>query len=254
MAEQSLPDTSNTSPLRSTHHAPAAGPSRGRRSNPLQSLIRSRTVVPTSAPTYGSCRLTPAGAIAQAYKEQDIRREALAATASADIILPIIPSPSLRHHRQYPYAHRQRSSSLNRLRKKNDPSSLTPEIPTFSISDVVNSFVSRRPSLAHHQRGHAPARSLPRIEPPPIGEVSGALLRHAGSEARSMGSLAGQCTFRELGTARGQVWTSQEKEDKWDDLLERSAWAGGTLHLGAGSTHLASDDIRFSSGTLELET
>jgi len=91
MAEQSLPDTSNTSPLRSTHHAPAAGPSRGRRSNPLQSLIRSRTVVPTSAPIYGSCRLTLAGAIAQAYKEQDIRREALAATASADIILPIIP-------------------------------------------------------------------------------------------------------------------------------------------------------------------
>ncbi|KAF8488886.1 hypothetical protein F5888DRAFT_1750973 [Russula emetica] len=64
-----------------------------------------------------------------------------------------------------------------------------------------------------------------------------------------MGSFAGQCTFGELGTARGQAWTSQEKEDKWDDLLERSARAGGTLHLGVGSTHLASDDIRFSSGT-----
>lgn len=184
-----------------------------------------------------------------------------------------------------------RSSSLqNRLRKKNDPSSSTPEIPTFSISDVVNNFVARRPSLARHQRrhGHAPARSLPRIEPPPTGEVSGALLRRAGSEARSttrrhrrfdpilapvssgqnrdsQGSdstlrplaesgMEGSATFRELGSARGQAWTSQEKEDKWDDLLERSARAGGTLHLGVGSTHLASDDIRFSSGTLELET
>lgn len=187
-----------------------------------------------------------------------------------------------------------RSPSLqNRLRKKNGPtSSPTAEIPTFSISDVVNNFVARRPSLARHQRrhGHAPARSLPRIEPPPTGEVSGALLRRAGSEARSstrrhrrfdpilspvssgqnrdsqgsdstlrpgksdVGGLAGHCTFRELGSGQGQAWTSQEKEDKWDDLLERSARAGGTLHLGVGGTHLASDDIRYSSGTLELET
>jgi hypothetical protein len=617
-------DTSNSSQLRSTHQAPAAGPSRSQRSNPLQSLIRSRAAAPTSAPTYGSGRLTPAGAIAQAYKEQDIRREALAATASADTILPVIPvgaslldafehatfanvksapsdtragnsmdsfvlvdsaqealdygnehSPSvprsvdhsvsvgasrpaksltrkisapLRHglaavnsaearsgqghggegmqtghprgsidsgnlsqrkakrkskslglslntplssngsedvlvdrsgpppsavsmpnstnvlsqskgkekvqekgdagagtrlwrlvkristgglrerfqsagavpppvptipndlsslpntalevqapsentsrgggsdtghgggggngrishsidssdispqsdghlstaaslptethtplqgndassHPRRPslssspqssepttsihffrshssrssfssvvatspppppvpipiHSPVARSSSLrNRLRKKNDPSSSEPDIPTFSISDVVNNFVTRRPSLARHQRRHAPARSLPRIEPPPIEEVSGALLRRAGSEARSttrrhrrfdpilspvssgqnrdsQGSdstlrplasaagsgTAGQCTFRELGSARGQAWSSQEKEDKWDDLLERSARAGGTLHLGVGSTHLASDDIRFSSGTLELET
>jgi hypothetical protein len=615
-------DTSNSSPLRSTQQAPAAGPSRGQRSNPLQSLIRSRATVPTSAPTYGSGRLTPAGAIAQAYKEQDIRREALAATASADTMLPIIPisaslldafehatleqkphaniksapsdtrpgnsmdsfvlvdsaqealchgnehtpgvprsgdhsvsvgasrpaksltrniSAPLRHglaavnsaearsgqghddegmqtghprsnidggdlsqhrakrkskslglslntplsssgpedvsvdrsvppspgesvptstnvlsqskgrekvqekgdagagtrlwrlvkristgglrerfqtqtasaplppvptipkdlsspntvlevqapsestskgggtdtshvgdagnggmshsidssdispqsdghshtasslpteihtslqdndafshprrpslssspqssepttsiHFFRPHSSRSsfssvvttspprppvpipvqspaRSSSLrNRLRKKNDSSSPEPEIPTFSISDVVNNFVARRPSLARHQRRHAPTRSLPRIEPPPIGEVSGSLLRRAGSEARhttrrhrrfdpilspvssaqnrdSQGSdstlrpgTAGQCTFRELGSARGQAWSSQEKEDKWDDLLERSARAGGTLHLGVGSTHLASDDIRFSSGTLELET
>lgn len=609
-------DTSNLSPLQSTHQAPAAGSSRGQRSNPLQSLIRSRTVVPTSAPTYGSGRLTPAGAIAQAYKEQDIRREALAATASADTILPIIPigaslldafehatleqkshanvksAPSdtrpgnsmdsfvlvdsaqeaLRHGNEHSpsvprsgghsvsvspsrpaklltrkisaplrhgpaavsgtearsgqghggegmqtshsrgnidgsdlsqYKGKRKSKSLgmslnsplnssgpddisidhsgesvpnatnvisqskgkekvqekgdagagtrlwrlvkristgglrerfqaanalpppvptmpkdlsslpntvfevqapsestsrggsddtshggdgngrmshsidtsdispqsdghmsteasvptethissqgndafshprrpslssspqsseptpsihffrshssrssfssvvaaspppapvpihppvrspslqNRLRKKHDPSSSTAEIPTFSIADVVNNFVARRPSLARHQRRHAPTRSLPRIEPPPTGEVSGALLRRAGSEARSttrrhrrfdpilspvssgqnrdsQGSdltlrpggsdLAGQCTFRELGSARGQAWTSQEKEDKWDDLLERSARAGGTLHLGVGSTQLASDDIRFSSGTLELET
>lgn len=613
-------DTSNSSPLRSTHQAPAAGPSRSQRSNPLQSLIRSRAAVPTSAPTYGSGRLTPAGAIAQAYKEQDIRREALAATASADTILPIIPvtaslldafehatleqkphanvksalsdtrpgnsmdsfvlvdsaqalchgnehtssvprfgdhsasvsvgrsAKSLTRNISLPLRHglvavngaearsgqgrggediqtghprgningsdlsqrkaKRKSKSLglslntplsssgsedvsvdrsdfpppgesvpssthvlspskgkekvqekgdagagtrlwrlvkristgglrerfqtagavpppvptipndmpntalevqapsestsrgkgsdtghggdgsncgmshsidssdispqsddhlstaasltptplqgndaashpprpslssspqssepttsihffrshssrssfssvvatspppppvpiprhspvrsssvrNRLRKKNDPSPSEPEIPTFSISDVVNNFVARRPSLARHQRRHAPTRSLPRIEPPPIGEVSGALLRRAGSEARSttrrhrrfdpiltpvsseqnrdsQGSdttlrplasagsgMAGQCTFRELGSARGQAWSSQEKEDKWDDLLERSARAGGTLHLGVGSTHLASDDIRFSSGTLELET
>jgi hypothetical protein len=169
----------------------------------------------------------------------------------------------------------------------------SPDIPTFSISDVVNNFVLRRPSLAPRQRRHAPARSLPGIEPPPAGEVSGALLRRAGSEARTTmrknrrfdpilapvssaqnrnshssdstlrplasvgsnsGNLVGRITFRELGSAGGQALTSQEKEDKWDDLLERSARAGGTLHLGAGSALLASDNIRFSSSTFELES
>ena len=169
----------------------------------------------------------------------------------------------------------------------------SPDIPAFSISDVVNNFVLRRPSLARHRVRHAPARSLPRIEPPPVGEVSGALLRRAGSEARSTmrkhrrfdpilapvssgqnrdshgsdstlrppasagsnaGNTVGQFTFRELGSAQGQALTSQEKEDKWDDLLERSARAGGTLHLGTGSSLLPSDNIRFSSTTLELET
>ena len=172
----------------------------------------------------------------------------------------------------------------------------SPDIPTFSISDVVNNFVLRRPSLARHQARqvrHAPARSLPGIEPPPDREVSRALLRRAGSEARSTmrkhrrfdpilapvssgqnrdshgsdstlrppgsvgsnsGSVVERFTFRELGSARGEVLTSQEKEDKWDDLLERSARAGGTLHLGVGSSRLASDNLRFSSSSLELET
>lgn len=37
--------------------------------------------------------------------------------------------------------------------------------------------------------------------------------------------------------------TDQEKADKWNDLLARSARAGGTLHLDAGSLLLGSDDI-----------
>jgi hypothetical protein len=168
----------------------------------------------------------------------------------------------------------------------------SPDIPTFSISDVVNNFMLRRPSLVRHQARqtrHAPARSLPGNEPP-AGEVSRALLRRAGSEARSTmrkhrrfdpilapvssgqnrdshgsdstlrppgsitGSVVERFTFRELGSARGEALTSQEKEDKWDDLLERSARAGGTLHLGVGSSQLASDNLRFSSSTLELDT
>ena len=37
--------------------------------------------------------------------------------------------------------------------------------------------------------------------------------------------------------------TDKEKTDKWNDLLARSARAGGTLHLAAGSRLLGSDEI-----------
>ncbi|EGN95327.1 hypothetical protein SERLA73DRAFT_187630 [Serpula lacrymans var. lacrymans S7.3] len=52
-------------------------------------------------------------------------------------------------------------------------------------------------------------------------------------------------TFRELSTPRRAPLSDKEKADKWDDLLERSARAGGTLHLGGGD--LMSDHLRFSN-------
>ncbi|KAH9967448.1 hypothetical protein BC827DRAFT_593743 [Russula dissimulans] len=193
-----------------------------------------------------------------------------------------------------------------RLRKRSSP-----DLPTFSVSDVVNNFIHRRPSLTRRQRHHAPGRSLSRIiTAPAAGGVSATVpLRRAGSEVRpgtrqrgrerghgrddpvfapdgtgqsrdshgsdstviarphsastatlSAGTSAGGgsggrlITFREMGSTRREAWTSQEKEDKWADLLNRSARAGGTLHLGAGGAQLASDNIRFSSSTLESES
>lgn len=53
-------------------------------------------------------------------------------------------------------------------------------------------------------------------------------------------------TFREMDSPIGkQTLSEKEKADKWDDLLERSALAGGTIHLGGGE--LMSDNIRFST-------
>ncbi|KAI0925075.1 hypothetical protein AcW2_005770 [Taiwanofungus camphoratus] len=49
--------------------------------------------------------------------------------------------------------------------------------------------------------------------------------------------------FRELESPR-QAWTEQEKADKWDDLLQRSARAGGTLHIG--ETGLLSETMNLS--------
>ncbi|PCH36275.1 hypothetical protein WOLCODRAFT_140301 [Wolfiporia cocos MD-104 SS10] len=50
-------------------------------------------------------------------------------------------------------------------------------------------------------------------------------------------------TFRELESPR-QVWTEREKAEKWEDLLERSARAGGTLHIGESG--LLSESMRLS--------
>lgn len=197
------------------------------------------------------------------------------------------PSPSTRRtsHDEPP------SSSAPRTRSRGRSS---PEMPTFSVSDVVNNFILRRPSLARHQRRHAPTRSM--VYPRSTGDMSAGPLRRTGSEVRrttherqrvdrrSMGGSSGQnrdshgsdttvrrlamptgthanadssaerFTFRELGSERKQAWTSQEKEDKWHALLERSAQAGGTLHLGVGGAGLASDNIRFSSSTISFSS
>ncbi|GLB43101.1 hypothetical protein LshimejAT787_1300020 [Lyophyllum shimeji] len=58
-------------------------------------------------------------------------------------------------------------------------------------------------------------------------------------------------TFREIGSdGPSIVLSEQEKAKRWDDLLERSARAGGTLHLDIGGRSgehgLRSDRLRFS--------
>jgi hypothetical protein len=54
--------------------------------------------------------------------------------------------------------------------------------------------------------------------------------------------------FREMGSREAgkdkKVRTEKEKADMWDDLLEKSDRAGGTIHLG--NTTLPSDNLRFS--------
>ena len=55
--------------------------------------------------------------------------------------------------------------------------------------------------------------------------------------------------FREMGSGGEggkdrKVLTEKEKADRWDDLLEKSDRAGGTIHIG--NTKLMSDSLRFS--------
>lgn len=50
-------------------------------------------------------------------------------------------------------------------------------------------------------------------------------------------------TFRELESPRA-AWSEKEKADKWEDLLRRSARAGGTLHIGESG--LLSEGLQLS--------
>jgi len=63
--------------------------------------------------------------------------------------------------------------------------------------------------------------------------------------------------FREMESGESwkdkRVLTEKEKVDKWDDLLEKSERAGGTIHIDIGNTKLLSDSLRFSDySTLTL--
>jgi hypothetical protein len=70
-----------------------------------------------------------------------------------------------------------------------------------------------------------------------------------GLKLSSSGHSKSPLKFREAGSGEGgekdrKVLTEQEKADRWDDLLEKSDRAGGTIHIG--NAKLPSDSLRFS--------
>jgi len=69
-------------------------------------------------------------------------------------------------------------------------------------------------------------------------------LTSPSKDTLDVSQLRSAINYRELDAPRRPPLTEREKAEIWDDLLERSAQAGGTLHLG-GSV-LESDNLRFS--------
>jgi hypothetical protein len=89
-----LPGKATTSSAsQPTTRSPPASPRSEFSTTTLQFVIASRAATLASAlPHASSSKLTPAGAIAQAYKEQDLRREALAAAARSENPSTIVTS------------------------------------------------------------------------------------------------------------------------------------------------------------------
>ncbi|KAK0187883.1 hypothetical protein F5146DRAFT_732506 [Armillaria mellea] len=164
----------------------------------------------------------------------------------------------------------------------------SPTIPEFSTSAPINAFVGRRPSASAESNPSdvgadlktapsRPSRTLPRISPsgsrksspirklpsvprfsspPPVPDTltnpnRASTSSHATARPRSYANSfvsSPTAQFRDRATIK-PAWTEQEKTDMWNDLLERSARAGGTLHL-RGDDGLASDQLRFSAATV----
>ncbi|KAK0464322.1 uncharacterized protein EV420DRAFT_1637892 [Desarmillaria tabescens] len=144
--------------------------------------------------------------------------------------------------------------------------SASAESPTAGVDSDLKTTPSR-PSRGQHRpspstsRISSPIRKLPSVprfsSPPPVPDTltnpnRASTSSHATARPRSVANTFATSTsptaqFRDRTTIK-PAWTEQEKTDMWNDLLERSARAGGTLHL-RGDDGLASDQLRFSAAT-----
>ncbi|PIL25226.1 hypothetical protein GSI_13115 [Ganoderma sinense ZZ0214-1] len=114
----------------------------------------------------------------------------------------------------------------------------TPQTPRGPPQMRVDMNLLRRPStgaLSYTASRQPSATSATSPHPPPPVSASASAPTSAVSQQRS------PLTYRGMESPR-RVLTEKEKADKWEDLLERSARAGGTLHLGQAESRLMSDD------------
>jgi len=194
---------------------------------------------------------------------------------SAGIEHPSLPFPPRRANTA--------SSSTNGNTKEKPPGSPpSPIIPAFSTEDTVNNFClppavsigmsefgivpggEAPPRPKRSSRRHPTALDLTETSPSP-GPRTGPTTPHKfsalptltvvdhsttsstrrgeASPSSSKNSSQSPLTYRAISSPRTAL-TEKEKADKWEDLLERSARAGGTLHIG--DSGLMSDNMRFS--------
>ncbi|EPT03063.1 hypothetical protein FOMPIDRAFT_1022649 [Fomitopsis schrenkii] len=110
----------------------------------------------------------------------------------------------------------------------------TPRTPRPSVKTALDRFAPGRESTSTVNASSTAKASTPSLSSSPVS---------SSTSPSSVSSQRSPPVFRELESPR-HAWTEQEKQDKWEALLERSARAGGTLHIG--DTGLLSDNIRLS--------
>lgn len=158
-----------------------------------------------------------------------------------------------------------RRASVNRL-------SDSPSIPEFSTAAPINTFTPRK-SLADKPRVESMLASLG----PPLSrrsmsashdepltrqislastEAPGARLKRLQHRSTSLPRVAAVApeplTFRDLSGTATHALTEKEKAARWDDLLERSERAGGTIRLGT-SEQLLSDQLSLRNSTTSTQ-
>jgi hypothetical protein len=169
---------------------------------------------------------------------------------------PSLPHPPRRL--PVPNSSRERQYSNNRL-------SQTPSIPEFSTAAPINTFAARKPPPVDKARVEnvlsslepAASRRMSSAPDDTLGRkmsITSGTARQKRLEQRSTSlPRAEPLTFRGMSEKAAQALTEKEKADRWDDLLQRSDRAGGTIHLGT-SEQLPSDEVslRYSVSSTQL--
>ena len=156
-------------------------------------------------------------------------------------------SPSSTH--PSPASTRSQSSSLPTSPPRPPRSKQRPPPPIVVIDDIPAGRKSESHAHVQHNRrssGGLSSASTARPFGRRSSSIGGTVSSH--QSISPPGSAVDTIfTFRELDDSAGPkkyALTEQEKADKWDDLMERSERAGGTLHLAGGARVLASDKLK----------
>ncbi|KAJ7604947.1 hypothetical protein DFH06DRAFT_1068097 [Mycena polygramma] len=172
---------------------------------------------------------------------------------------PSLPHPPRRL--PVPNSHPNASPKESKERRYSN----TPSIPEFSTAAPINAFAARKlpptdPPREHARRmSSAPDESVSRqmsvrSTAAPSGDAYASTARQKRLQQRSTSLPRAEPLFRDMSEkATAQALTEKEKAARWDDLLQRSDRAGGTLHLGT-SDALRSDDLslRYSTSSAQL--
>ncbi|KAI0316746.1 hypothetical protein OF83DRAFT_219518 [Amylostereum chailletii] len=264
MVPASIDESEGEHALRSPHALPLPprrdrAPSDRPMPSPDMPVFSITDAVNTFASNRPSRSVSAARSTLSDFGQVDRERAASAGTgAGTGAGIPPPPRPARSPHRPSPTTslHTSGSSSVSTVDSPTtDRVSSEPVTPTAASAPAY----ARSPSPS---RTYVPApQSSPSHRTPPYGSLARNRKRESqgthsdASTARPLSPSGGApaagaaLTFRELDSEPKALRTDQEKDRMWDDLMERSALAGGTLHLGE-EQGLMSDRIRFSVSTM----
>lgn len=181
-------------------------------------------------------------------KADDHHQNTSPRTHASPITHPIHSLTSLRTHRR---GEKPPTAAHTHLLPDGNTSLSPPPRPARGASTLSEGEYS--PS--HSMTDEEPNSRISLLAPSTLSEASTAKMRtwSRSSTCTSKDAsphLRSAVNYRELDAPRRPPLTEREKAEIWDDLLERSAQAGGTLHLD-GSGELESDNLSFT-GCAEL--